>query len=179
MLARAQYQTGTYRMYFTSRELEAAMSKGEMDRWDEARYYFVPMVVGGGLSNAVWLLRPRYGDNPEPLVSFGILLLHVLAGIVVYHGVRKCFRSNEEMDGRDFISRMVVLGFPVLVKIVPFAMVAIMALIHISIRAFPGVHPHLLVSTLAPILNYFTFLLLDRSLRRFSQLRGQFLEQSR
>ena len=154
------------------------MSKGEINRWDEARYYFVPMVVGAGLSNSVWLLRPRYSDNPEPLASLGILLLHVLAGLVVYNGVRRCFRSNVEIDGREFISRMVVLGFPVLLKIAPSNIVASMTLSYVSRSALPGVHPHLLVYTLAPIWNFFTFLLLDRSLRRFGQLRGQFLEES-
>ncbi|NQU10401.1 hypothetical protein HQ590_06410 [bacterium] len=154
-------------MIFTSRKLERALAEGRIAGWEAARYYFVPTIIAAVMAMPCWLLRPRYSIHPKPVVILVQFLLQVLAGVLVYHGVKKCFRTNHQIDSRDFISRIVILGFPVFIKVIGLALVASLALVHVGMRFLPRVHPQILGATLWPLMIFVTFALINESLKRF------------
>ena len=155
-------------MIFTSRKLERALAQGKITGWGAARYYFVPMIFTAVISMPCWLIRPRHNVQLNLGIMFIQLLLQVLAGIIVYRGVKKCFNTNQQIDSSDFISRMVILAFPVLIKVIWFSFIVSIILVYFMIIFLPQVPVQVIVAALSPILTFTTFFLLNESLQRFA-----------
>jgi len=149
-------------MIFTSRKLEKALAKGEVTGWNAAQYYFVPMIIHSVLTTPIWLTRPRYYIYPTPAIHVTIYGLQILAGVLVYCGIKKCFKSNDQIDSRDFISRMVILGFPVLIKVTVLTYIASLILLIFIVSRLSEVF----VTALYPLMTYVSFKLINDSLIR-------------
>jgi len=163
-------------MIFTSRKLEAALASGEVSGWDAARYYFVPMILGSVIATPCWLLRPRFSFHPKSVVILTQYGLQILSAVLVYRGIKKCFRTNHQIDGQDFISRMVILCFPVFIKVVVLSIVVSLTLLQLAMRLVPAVHPQIFAAALGPLMTFVTFSWINRSLNRFGVEKSQTLD---
>jgi hypothetical protein len=99
---------------FSSRKLELALSKNQLNGWEKTKYYILPAVLGALSGPAFWA-RPIYGQkHPSALFPFSIFFA-LLYAFIAYQGIKICFHSNEATDGKDFLERMICLSLPILV----------------------------------------------------------------
>ena len=95
-------------IWFSSRKLEKALSEGVLSNWEKAKYLIL-MAVLTAMTSPAYFLRPTYGKRPPPGTGLWDLAFGLVGMFVVYHGIKRCFRTNEHIDAERFFERMACL----------------------------------------------------------------------
>ena len=160
---------------FSSRKLEAKLAKNELSEWQKAWYLILPSLFFGPLS----YLRPRFGASPTTMDSISLWVSGVLIVIVTYIGLRKIYKINAGIDGKDFITRCTILGLPVgirffLISILTMVfIIIILGIIFYSDRDVIRPYYSPIIYTFLVILTVFLYASLVKSFKRFGNLLKQ------
>jgi hypothetical protein len=159
---------------WSSRKLEQALAKGQLDSWTKVKYLIVPMVIGA-LSGPFFLFRPVYGQKPPAINNLFSFVFAVIAAFIAYWGIKTCFKINNNIDGKDFFERLAVLTLPILIRIISFYIPSIIILsaiignlkdrVPIMFQRAPIIY-----SAFGPIITYMMYSMLMNSLKRLGQL---------
>ncbi|MDD5556109.1 MAG: hypothetical protein PHN82_02540 [bacterium] len=163
---------------FSSRKLEKAIAEDELSNWKKAKYVILPAVLAILAGGPIYFITPTYGEKAPALNFFLHMVFNILGAYVTYYGIKKCFRTNEIIDGNNFLERFVILLIPVAVKLIiillPFA------LIYYGIASsFRDSHPiffkrsPIILYALRPIFIYIYYSLLNHSFIRLKGLISQ------
>ncbi|MCL5281380.1 MAG: hypothetical protein M1376_15890 [Planctomycetes bacterium] len=159
---------------WSSKELEQALARGQLDSWTKVKYLMVPAVLGS-LSIPFYVFRPIYGQKPPAINSLFSLVFYIVAVYLNYWGLKKCFVANRDIDGQAFFERTALLGVPILVRVIAVVTLTSVALL-IVIGNLKDRVPMLfhragiLFSAFTPITTFVMYAMLTNSIRRFGRL---------
>ena len=168
---------------WSSALLESELARGQLSEREKVNYLLLPILftlfIGGPLS----MIAPRYGLKPPRFDSLVALINGLLMVAVAFHGVRKAYRINRRIDGRDFIERFTVLALPVNVRFSVAAIPLLILLIvvfHLLDSRLLGGHLRILpLYRLAfPVATLWFYQMLSASFSRFGQHRRRAETQS-
>ncbi len=161
---------------WSSRKLEEALAQGKLSNWTRVKYLIIPAVVGA-FSGPVYLIRPRYGPRTQPFNALCACVCGILTAYLVYTGIRKCYRTNKQIDGKSFFERFVVLTVPVFVRVMVVAFTLSMTFLYataLTAERFPILANRasivLVLTVFGPIVTYVLYALINRSFIRFRQV---------
>lgn len=160
---------------FSSQKLEKAIAKDQLTNWGIAKYLIIYITIPIILGGPIYLVRPVYGYKPPPLSNLFSIAFSILSALVVYHGVKKCFKTNKLIDNINFVERFVILSLPVFIKFIflfiPF-FIFVLILIGFISRSIPSIklYIYIIFSALGPLLLYVYYSLLHRSFSRLLEL---------
>ena len=98
------------------------------------------MLLSALAGGPIYLITPNFGPQPpwpELLLAF---LSAMLVAIVTFYGIRQVYRTNQKIDGREFIERYGVLSLPVHMRFIALLLPAtlVLALVFHAIKSrFP------------------------------------------
>lgn len=166
-------------IWFSSRELEIALSTDSLSYWEKAKYLVFMAVIGALAAGPLYLARPIYGAKMSGLNMLFSFTCGVLSAYLAYRGIRNCFLANEDIDGTSFFERMACLTVPVWTRLfiilAPLSIGAALLLV-----PFKDTKPELfkilqnIFYLLAPLWIFVYYLLLRRS---FNRLGGMLKKQ--
>ena len=160
---------------FSSRKLEQAIAQDSLPNWEKAKYAILPAIISMLLIGPTYIVRPLYGAKPPFLNSIITFLFNVVAAFIIFYGIRKCFRTNEETDRKEFLARYAILSVPVLIKFL-LIFIPITFVLIIIIDAMSGTNQETFkgfpvsISILSTLLVYLYYCLLNRSFARLREL---------
>ena len=158
---------------WSSTRLEQALASGQLDSWTKVKYLIVPAIVGS-FAVPFYVFHPVYGQKAPALNALFSLIFGIVTAYLYYWGIKRCFIANSSIDGEAFFERLIVLGVPVLLRIIavvaPLTIVLLIILGNIKDR-FPMVwyRAGILFSAFAPITTFATYVMLTNSIRRFGR----------
>jgi hypothetical protein len=94
--------------WFNSSKLAEDFREGRVDERERFKYYLASLIAWSVVIQV--LIFTGAGFNVENLVSAGANLVVIVVGTVL------CYRENKRGDDKDFIPRMICLGWPVGVR---------------------------------------------------------------
>ena len=165
-------------IWFSSRKLEKALSEGVLSNWEKARYLILVAVLSA-LTGPAYLPRPVYGKREPAEIRALYLAFAVVMMLVVYHGIKRCFNTNQKIDAERFFERMACLSVPVFAKMVVFCVPAFLVVLW-AVALHGTSHPEpdaetinklvVALGCLGPILLYVYYWMLNRSFARLGAL---------
>ncbi len=159
---------------WSSRRLEQALARGQLDSWTKVKYVIVPAVIGS-LFLPSYALRPHYGERTPAINFLFSLIFAIVNAYLSYWGLKRCFLANRDIDGQAFFERTAVLGVPIFIRIITAVIPGSIALL-IVIGSLKDRVPMLfhragiVFAALTPIITFVTYLMLTNSIRRFGRL---------
>lgn len=160
---------------FSSNKLEKAIADDSLDSWTKAKYMIL-VIAMYSLKNSFYWFAPSFGPE-TPLPYYAAAFASWLLGIVItFHGGKKCFKTNETSDGKNYVERLAVLYVPLTFRFIPifFFFLAIMAFIVACLLPIDKETQYLLFPYLLLPLTLFLiwlfFVLLNRSFERLGEL---------
>ena len=160
---------------WSSRKLEHALAKGELDDWTKVKYLIIPTILAT-LSGPFYIIRPIYGQKAPALNSLFTFIFAIVMSYLTYWGIRKCFRENCQIDEKMFFERFAVLSFPVLVRLItiftPVTIILMIILYGFLKNRFPDSldRASIAASALGPIITYMMYQMLSSSFRRLGDI---------
>ncbi len=159
-------------IFLSSQKLELALSDNRITRWEKAKYIFI-LTILGFIYSPFYFFAPPY---PRPSLSVQALdiLAKFLSALVIFYGIKRCFKINELIDHQSFIERLIILIVPIGLKIeilsIPIGFTLIWAIAHFGKNTDLQQATRALFSIGEFIVTYFCYFFLRRSFTRFSQL---------
>jgi hypothetical protein len=163
---------------WSSKKLEQALAKGELDAWTKVKYLIIPAILATILSGPFYVIRPIYGQKAPALNNLFTLIFAIVMSYLTYWGIRKCFRENCQIDEKMFFERFAVLSVPVLVRLIaiftPVTIIFMTLLYGFIKNRFPDSLDRVAIgaSALGPIITYVMYQMLSASFRRLGKLIG-------
>ena len=160
---------------WSSRKLEHALAKGELDAWAKVKYLIIPAILAT-LSGPFYVIRPIYGKKAPALNSLFTLIVAIVMSYLTYWGIRKCFRENCKIDEKTFFERYAVLSVPVVVRLIaiftPTTIIFGTILYGFIKNHFPDSLDRVSIgiSALGPIITIVMYQMLSASFRRLGEL---------
>ncbi len=159
---------------WSSKELELALTRGELDSWAKVKYLMVPAVIGS-LSVPSYVFRPIYGAKAPAINSLFSLVFAIVAVYLTYWGLKRCFIANRDINGQAFFERTAVLGVPILIRVITVVIPTSVALLLVigSLKDRVPMLFHragILFSAFTPITTFAIYMMLTNSIRRFGRL---------
>ena len=106
-------------MYLWSCEtLEAELARGKVSEREKVKYLLLPMLLTALSGGPIYLVTPTYGLRHPPLTLLSSFLSALLVAAVTFYGLRHVYRTNQNIDGRFFLERYIVLSLPVHVRFI-------------------------------------------------------------
>ena len=162
-------------IWFSSRELEIALSNDSLSYWEKAKYLVFMAVIGLLAGGPLYSARPLYGAKMSALNILFSFPCGVLSAYLAYRGIRSCFLANENIDGTSFFERMACLTVPVWTKLFIFWVPLSFVLVWLLVQ-FKDTEPELfkivqnIFYLLGPLWIFVYYLLLRRSFNRLGGL---------
>ena len=155
---------------FSSHKLEKCLANGTLSNWAKTKYIVLPAVLMA-LYLQRFILVPTYGSRPHMLNMLASFACAIANAFVTYLGIKKCFRTNESIDKRDFFVRFFVLSVPAAAKLLLFSLPLSLLLgicVHIMKDQAPLVQKRfpIVFSVLSPAVTWLYYMLIDRSITR-------------
>ena len=103
-------------IFWNTTELAVQIKAGTITEETKKNYYLAASII------STLFIYLNIASGPyEPMIYTTDCLLTIL---VIYLGINYNFQSNGGSHGRDYISRAVMLGLPLVVKLITFSFVA-------------------------------------------------------
>jgi len=159
---------------WSSRKLEQALARGQLDPWKKVKYLLVPVIMGA-LIGPFYIFRPVYGQKPPLIYSLLSFICAILSAFVVYWGIKICFRINNKIDGNRFFERLAVLTIPALIKVAVFffsfsiIFVVVVGSLKNRVTIMYQWTP-IIFSVLGPVSTYTMYSMIRNSFERFGRL---------
>ena len=160
---------------FSSRKLEQTLAAGGLSSWAKVKYIIVPAVVAS-LCSVPYIIGPKYAEDQRPMLNILVSVLCVIASaFLTYFGIKKCYLTNESLDKSAFFERFCILSMPPLAKLtvafLPASIIALIFMTHLK-DSHPLLHKRfpMVLSVAGPVITWFYYTMVDRSLRRFGAL---------
>jgi hypothetical protein len=159
---------------WSSQKLERAFAQGKLTPWSKVKYLILPAVISS-LFGPAYVIKPRYGSRPPGFNMLFSLFFAVLTAYLTYRGIRGCLRQNDQIDGKAFFERFVVLGVPPMFRlaaiIIPLSVG--MMIIFAQFPQYPvlRVRGPIAVAALSPLATYAFYAMLRNSIRRFGEMK--------
>ena len=163
---------------WSSKKLEQALAKGELDSWTKVKYLIIPAILAT-LSGPFYIIRPIYGQKAPSLNSLFTFIFAIVMSYLTYWGIRKCFRENCQIDEKIFFERFAVLSVPVLVRLIaiftPVTIILMTILYGFMKNRFPDSLDRVSIGITAfgPIITYVMYQMLSTSFHRLGELIGK------
>ncbi len=160
---------------FSSAKLETALAKDSLDSWAKAKYIIFVLAMYG-MSGPFYWFSPSFGPRKPLHYSLAAFACSILTILLIIHGVKKCHRTNQKGDGKNFIERVTVLYVPWTFKLAPIVLALWLIAAFVSVYVLPiqkETQYHVfsyLVLLLAPVVMWLLFSLLNRSFERLVEL---------
>ena len=160
---------------WSSRKIEQALAKGELDAWTKVKYLIIPAILAT-LSGPFYIIRPVYGQKPPAINSLFSFIFAILMSYLTYWGIRKCYRENCQIDSKRFFERYAVLGVPVMIRLIaiftPTTIILGTILYRFIKNHFPDSLDHVSIgiSALGPIITIVMYRMLSASFHRLGEL---------
>lgn len=163
---------------FSQSKVEKMLASGSFSEWEKAKYFLVAPIITALLGGPVFLIKPRYGIQPPPINSLATLAGGILVAIATYLGIRHLYRTNELIDGKNFIERCAVLSVPVFIKFTVISVPGFFVILLIATaltRNAPEQRDSIpvLLNIVFPLLMVWYYAVLNKSLRRFGAVFGK------
>ena len=158
----------------SSRKLEQALASNGLSPWDKVKYIILPVVVMG-LFPAFYIFRPIYGKYPPILNSLIGIIFMIISAFLTYKGIKKCFKTNQNADAKNFFERFTILSVPVCMKFILVLFPLTVALVFIMIPlkdSFPEFYKRfpIIFTASSPFLTWIYYHLLTCSIKRHGEL---------
>jgi hypothetical protein len=155
---------------FSSKKLEKYVAQGILDSWEKTKY-LVFLIILFSLTGPIYLVSPRYGSQIPKLNILILVITWFLFLVITFRGIKKCYKTNQDIDDQNFNTRFIVLFTPVMIKflLIFFSTSLIFGwLIGFDAKAHPTLVNNfgILILVAKPILAYLFFLLLNGSFIR-------------
>ena len=159
---------------WSSKKLERALARGEITAWGKVKYLILPAVMSV-LFGPFYVIRPLFGERPPALNSFFSFVFAVLAAYLTYWGIKRCFRQNEQIDGKVFFERFVVLVVPPAICVIAIVVPTSVALLMLAVALREQIpflfrRAPVLIAALGPLGTYALYSMARNSFRRFGEL---------
>ena len=118
---------------WSSEILEAELARGQLSDREKVKYLLLPLLLGGIIGGPLALFAPRYGVRPPRYDSLMALANGILMVWATFYGMRKTYRANRQIDGRNFIERYTILVLPVNVRFF-VVMIPLLVVLSVSLR---------------------------------------------
>jgi hypothetical protein len=162
--------------------LEIELARGQLSEREKIKYLVLPMLFTALIGGPLAWIAPRYGLRPPRFDSLVAVLNGILMVAVTLHGIRKAYRINKQIDGRQFIERYVVLVLPVSIRfcvaMVPLVVLLTVGFHLLDLRLQGGTPRFLPLHRLAfPLATLWLYHLLASSFSRFGRHLRRFESQ--
>lgn len=132
-------------MYFWNvNELTQRLKNNTLTSYEEAQQYFAVLLIGGcGIfGSALPYLTINLTSIPLFIALLASILFVILINICVLAcGTIYCYKINKDGDNKDFTKRMVCLTFPISLRWVVCAIIALIALFWPAHQLFNYLNP--------------------------------------
>lgn len=161
-----------------SRKLEKQLANAEISEWGKVKYLLVPMVVSILLGGPGFILRPRYGLQASLPDSIANLFGSMMISLVMYLGTKFVYKTNKNIDGKEFVTRYVILSFPITLKFIlvglPMFFIFLMGLACFTAEKTELRNYGLFfLNIIFPIFMSLYFLHLNKSFKRFGLIKKE------
>lgn len=118
---------------WSSEILEIELAREQLSEREKVKYLLLPILLGACLGGPITWLAPRYGLRPPRFDVLVALLNSLLMVAVTIYGIRKAYRANRRIDGRNFIERYAILVLPVSFRFAAL-LVPLLVAAHVALR---------------------------------------------
>ena len=149
-----------------SRLLEHELAEGRLSEWEKTKYFLFPLMLSAFLSGPIWMITPNYGPIPPVTERFFTLLGGLITAAITYIGIKMGYRSNQRIDGKNFIERYAILSVPIFIRFIVIAttlMIIILIFLRHSMRDSVSPFLHVII----PLAYLYYFHLVALSIDRF------------
>ena len=160
---------------FSSKKLERAIAHDRLPNWERAKYIILPTIIMMLAPGPIYIARPIYGVKAPFLNSIFSFVCTIIGAFVTFYGIKRCFRTNEVTDKKDFLARFTILNVPIMFKfiaiLIPITFISMA--IWASLRSnYPSIFKRAPVSLsiIGPFVIYLYYSLLNRSFSRLREL---------
>jgi hypothetical protein len=161
----------------SSKKLEHVLAERKLDSWAKVKYLILPSVFAVLFSGPYYVIRPYYGDrSPGMNINDIVLLLcGIISAYLTYRGIKQCFQSNQEIDGKAFFERFTILFVPPFIQIMVLSILLCLSILipaGIFRKEIPFLYKYSTIFTaiLCPVVIYILYLLIRNSFIRFGKL---------
>lgn len=160
---------------FSQWKVEKMLALGSFSEWEKVKYFLFPSIITALLGGPIFLIKPRYGIQPPLINSAATLIGGVLVAVVTYFGIRYLYRTNEVIDGKNFIERCAILSVPVFVKFTVIAVPVFFGFLLVA-TALTSNSPEkrdffpVFFDAVFPLLMVWYYSVLNKSFRRFGEV---------
>lgn len=165
------------RMHFlSSKKLEAELAAGQLSDWGKTRYLVLQSIVTWALATPIWVVSPHSGHAATGEETLFGLATAIIAILIVIQGVKKCFATNQQIDRDHFIERVVVLMWPIMIRLMIVMLPLTLAAAWTTMALLKKKSSHAMFyanavfDAIALATTWLFFILLNRSLARFGRL---------
>jgi hypothetical protein len=158
----------------SSRKLEHALAGGKLESWSKVKYLILPTVLAS-LSGPFYIFLPASGKR-LPTTAYNVSgLCSILVAYLTYWGIKRCYKTNSEIDGRAFFERFAILFVPPMMKliivVVPLWIVVLYGVLRIQDHA-PHVFERVsyIASAVRLLAIFAMYTMLNNSFRRLGQI---------
>ncbi len=159
---------------WSSRLLERELAEGCLSEREKVKYLLLPLIAGSLLSAPIYLITPNYGVIPPLAEKAYIFLGNIALSIVTFYGIRMGYRTNKNIDGKNFIERYIILSLPIFVKFTVFCLPGLfcfMILFGVLQKQLPWMKDNfsLVLRMLFPFILLWFYYLISESINRFGK----------
>ncbi len=156
--------------WIQSKPLEKALAGGTLTSKNRAYYYLFVSILGSMIGVVGHLLPPTYAIK-QPHSIHMIANLGGLANLIIACvGFWICYEANQKEDDSNFIERMVILSFPIGIRLALIFIVVFSFVYHFNRSHDPSTFV-LLGACLNPTLLAVQYYLTRQSIVRFHEIR--------
>ena len=159
---------------WSSEILEIELARGQLSEREKVKYLLLPILFVAFIGGPITWIAPRYGLRPPRSDILVALLNSLLMVAVTIYGIRKAYRANQQIDGRNFIERYAILVLPVNVRfaamLAPILVAVLVALRLLDARISGGMAPlYPFYRLVFPLATLGFYQMLVRSFSRFGR----------
>jgi hypothetical protein len=174
---------------FSSDKLERALASDGLDSRQKAQFVILFMCLSTPhmFSHLLGSIIPDFESSEPPGHSLIMVCCGIIALILTYVGIRKCYLTNKSADDKEFVTRFFALFFPasfkVLLVLLFFVVVSgtfafllndgtLAEYFPRTVRQIPGLKNVLayLVYPAVPLVTWLFYYALNRSFRRLAAM---------
>lgn len=156
----------------SSKKLEKALAYDLLDEWEKTKYLIFTVVFQTLTYAPIVMIRPHWGIKPSSINQWFSSASSILSILIVFFCIKRCFKTNKDIDNLNFIERYTILFVPITIRLFIFLLPIFILLVIIfnSIRSqYSNIFDYFSIPffVISPAIILIYYNMFNNSLKRF------------
>lgn len=156
----------------SSKKLEKALAYNLLDEWEKTKYLILTVAFQTLIYAPIVIIRPHSGVKPSSVNQWFSFASSILSVLMVFFCIKRCFKTNKDIDNLNFIERYTILFVPISIRVFLFILpiFILLTIIFNSIRSqYPNIFDYISIPffIISPVIILVYYHMFNNSLKRF------------